>query len=236
MIPISFPIAHSPHPVNHLSYVSYLTLLLLGDDTPDVIPRHTMLRHTYHVSANRNFRPTPVPNRDFRPLIPPPLYASPTKCAPHHAWRGERSETDRRCRLPAPPPRPTAGFSTHMFHVKHARKEGRKEGNDHPRQPKRERSRQRLGCRTPSSCASARCARCAGAYTHSRHGACRLPAPPPRPIPTHSFHVKHASTDQPPARRPAAPRGLSCPRRERSLSVQSPPTPSYPLLPPPSSK
>ena len=56
---VSFPIAYPDHPVNLLSYVFPITLLLPQDDTSDVIPRHTMLRHAYHLSAARNFRLNP---------------------------------------------------------------------------------------------------------------------------------------------------------------------------------
>ena len=59
MIPISFPIAYPDHLVYPHSSVSFVTLLLPQDDTSDVIPRHTMLRHAYHVSATRNFRLNP---------------------------------------------------------------------------------------------------------------------------------------------------------------------------------
>ena len=108
---ITFPIAHSPRHVNPQKYVFYLTLLLLGDDTPDVIPRHTMLRHAQYVSVNRNFRLTPVTNRDFRPLPYPSIYASPLVCALGHIgrWRGERSEAAKR--LSTPPPRPADPYS-----------------------------------------------------------------------------------------------------------------------------
>lgn len=124
---VSFPIARLRNPVNPPRSVFLITLLLPEDDTSGVIPRHTMLRHAYHVSATRNFRLTPTTQptqlRDLRPLPPHPSYASPPICVPHHALARrapERSEEARQpsaCRLPIRA-RP---IPTHWFHVKHER-------------------------------------------------------------------------------------------------------------------
>lgn len=132
----TFPIACLRNPVNPPRSVFSITFLLPEDDTPDVIPRHTMLRHAYHVSATRNFRLTPALRptqlQDLRPLPLPPLYASPLLCAPHHALarraRVRRRSTHVRqpsaCRTPCPaPPRPipTRPIPARQFHVKHER-------------------------------------------------------------------------------------------------------------------
>ena len=91
---VSFPIAHPPPFRNPPRSVFLITFLLPQDDTSDVIPRHTMLRHTHYSSATRNFRLTPstppTQLRDLSPLHPRPTYASPLLCAPHHAWRDAR--------------------------------------------------------------------------------------------------------------------------------------------------
>ena len=105
MIPISFPIAHPNHPVNLLSYVILPAYLIPEDDTSGVVPRHTYLRHAYHVSATRNFRLTPPPTppslRDLSPLPPPTsvcLVPYATQCA--EAW--PRRRTRRRMSNPRP--------------------------------------------------------------------------------------------------------------------------------------
>ena len=67
---VSFPIAYFLRPVYPHSSVSFVTLLLPEDDTPDVIPRHTMLRHAYHVSATRNFRLNPKEVSGLSSLAP----------------------------------------------------------------------------------------------------------------------------------------------------------------------
>ena len=137
MISISFPIAHFPTSVNLPSYVILPTYLIPEDDTPDVIPRHTMLRHAYHVSVTRNFRLTPItpptPLRDLRPLIPTNPYASPPSVLRITRWRdarpsaarkqGSQAHVDSPLHHAAPlhhpaPPRP---IPTHLFHVKHER-------------------------------------------------------------------------------------------------------------------
>ena len=109
---VSFPIAHSPHPVNHLSYVSYLTLLLLGDDTPDVIPRHTMLRHTQYISANRNFRLNPKEVSGLSSLDPTIILCIPASmCSASRAGetsaratQEHASEATKRMSTPRPIP------------------------------------------------------------------------------------------------------------------------------------
>ena len=99
---VSFPIAHSPHPVNHLSYVSSVTFLLPEDDTPDVIPHHTMLRHTQYVSANRNFRPTPTHLRDLRPLPMSQPYALCPTSYPHTMRRSVAAPADTKAHVDSP--------------------------------------------------------------------------------------------------------------------------------------
>ena len=126
MIHISFPIAHHPSFRNPPTYVYLITLFLPEDDTSGVIPRRTMLRHAYHVSATRNFRLTPAhpptPLRDFRPLIPTNPYASPLLCAPHHALARRATERSEEARQPArvdSPSHPSEpSFPTRSFHVK----------------------------------------------------------------------------------------------------------------------
>nr|DAV42146.1 MAG TPA: hypothetical protein [Caudoviricetes sp.] len=72
---VSFPIAYSSRHVNHLSYVSYLTLLIPEDDTLDVAypptyyVTHTMFRlpetfplpHPTHQSIFGTLVPCPTP-------------------------------------------------------------------------------------------------------------------------------------------------------------------------------
>lgn len=136
---ISFPIAHSHPPVNLPSSVSFITLLLPQDDTPDVIPRHTMLRHAYHVSATRNFRPAPIRTppslRDLSPLPSPSSYALPPNCAPHHAWRGARPSGAREQDRQAVSTPHSLRSSPASFPYSPVSRETRE---DHPRRPKRE--------------------------------------------------------------------------------------------------
>lgn len=102
---ITFPIAYSPTSVNLLHPVSYLTLLILQDDTSDVIPRHTMLRHAHYSSATRNFRLNPKEVSGLSSLDPTIILCIPASmCSASRA--GETSTQVRQpsaCRLPAPP-------------------------------------------------------------------------------------------------------------------------------------
>lgn len=197
---VSFPIAHSPHPVNHLSYVSYLTLLLPQDDTPDVIPRHAMLRHTYHVSATRNFRLTPNPSSGLSSLASSSFVCIPASmCSASRAGetrdRAERGSKAAK-RMSTPHPRPAHGpIPTHVFHVKHAsiirahNQERERELDMRPGCPLL-----RRGLRSLRSLRRRRlCAR--------------------KEFATHLFHVKPTSIVHSPARAPVL---LSCPRSERS--------------------
>ena len=119
----TFPIAYLRNPVNPPRSVFSITFLLPEDDTSGVIPRHAMLRHAYHVSATRNFRLTPTHQptqlRDFRPLIPPSSYASPSSCALGHTL-ARRAERGSQARVDSPPVF-APPFPTHLFHVKHRR-------------------------------------------------------------------------------------------------------------------
>lgn len=112
---VSFPIAHPTHPVNHHSSVSFITLLLPEDDTSDVIPRHTMLRHAYHVSATRNFRLNPKEVSGLSSLDPnQPICIPASMCSRSRAGetraratQEHASKAAKRVSTPPPPsPRP----------------------------------------------------------------------------------------------------------------------------------
>lgn len=183
MIPFSFPIAHFPTSVNLLSYVILPTYLIPEDDTPDVIPRHTMLRHAYHVSVTRNFRLTPItpptPLRDLRPLHLPHPYASPPLCAPHHALARQPSA----CRLPAPPRSITPPYSYSLV--------SRETCEDNPRQ-QREGSTRAWAARSfvAASVVLAALALLRRRRPQDDHGAVASRAAEMIPIGTHLFHVK----------------------------------------------
>lgn len=133
---VSFPIAHSPHPVNHLSYVILPTYLIPEDDTPDIVSpptyyvTHTMFRlpETFALLPHLpqpifgTFVPC-IPTTHMHPLIFVP-YA--TQCA--EAW--PRQRTRRRMSTPPSAPIPYSLVSHETC-------------EDHPRQPKRERERVR---------------------------------------------------------------------------------------------
>jgi len=128
VISISFPIAHHPSFRNPPTYVYLITLLLPEDDTPDVIPRHTYLRHAYHVSATRNFRHNPKEVSGLSSLASSSfvcIHAS--MCSASRAGETSARATQEHAREAAKrmstprsitPPRP---IPTHLFHVKHAR-------------------------------------------------------------------------------------------------------------------
>ena len=136
MTSVSFPIAHHLSFRNPPGSVFSVTLLLPQDDTSDVIPRRTYLRHTYHLSAARNFRLIPQPTHPhFGTLVPCPHHLP---MHPHFSvshvillpcdWRGERATQEHArqtgaCRLPSSPPRPAPPrlIPTHLFHVKQRR-------------------------------------------------------------------------------------------------------------------
>nr|DAS57238.1 MAG TPA: hypothetical protein [Caudoviricetes sp.] len=191
MISISFPIAHHPSFRNPPTYVYLITLLLPEDDTPDVIPRHTYLRHAYHVSATRNFRHNPKEVSGLSSLASSSfvcIHAS--MCSASRAGETSARATQEHAREAAKrmstprsitPPRP---IPTHLFHVKHARTIIRSA-------QERERIRHAPGL-------SRRCAPPLRSLRSLRrrtrivdHGACRLPALRTG-FSTHVFHVKHA--------------------------------------------
>ena len=105
---VSFPIAYPNHSVNLLSPVFPITLLLPEDDTPDVIPRHTMLRHAYHVSVTRNFRLNPKEDSGLSSLDPnQPICIHASMCSASRAGetrdRAERgSKAAKRMSTPLP--------------------------------------------------------------------------------------------------------------------------------------
>nr|DAN73216.1 MAG TPA: hypothetical protein [Caudoviricetes sp.] len=76
--------------------------------------------------------------RDFRPLLPPTSYASPPKCAPHHAL-ARRAERGRQARVE---PRPT---------IPHSLVSRETTEDDHPRPPSLRAPNLNVSYRTPSS-------------------------------------------------------------------------------------
>lgn len=124
-----------------------------------------MLRHAQYVSVNRNFRPTPVPNRDLHPLPRPAPYALPVLCAPCHIAAVRPTGACRAL------PYPTIPYS----------RVSRETDEHQPTDPKeRGDSDTRLGCLTRSSLRSVRarpgrCAPYASAYMPIM-SPCRLPA------------------------------------------------------------
>ena len=141
---------------------------------------------------------------------------------PHNApKRGRASGHEGACRLPIHAPS-SPPFPTRQFHVKHARiiPAGQ---HTHTHTPRIRHAPGLTHLRAPASHARSSPLRCAPA----RAGGCASVVSPhgDDPYATHVFHVKHASANRPsPLARPAML--LSCPRGERSLSVQSPPTPA----------
>ena len=147
---VSFPIAYPDHLVYPHSSVSFVTFLLPQDDTPDVIPHHTYLRHAQYVSVNRNFRLNPKEVSGLSSLaLPPSLCISASMCSASRAGetrdRAERgSKAAKRMSTPRPaPPNPYSLVSRET-----------REDNYRPQPGERELD-MRPGCRTPSSCASA---------------------------------------------------------------------------------
>lgn len=135
----TFPIAYFLRPVYPHSSVSFVTLLLPEDDTPDVIPRHTYLRHAQYVSVNRNFRLNPKEVSGLSSLDPnQPICIPASMCPASRAGetrdRAERgSKAAKRMSTPRPQPgerervspgahgdavRASHSFPTHVFHVK----------------------------------------------------------------------------------------------------------------------
>lgn len=106
----TFPIAYFLRPVYPHSSVSFVTLLLPEDDTPDVIPRHTYLRHAQYVSVNRNFRLNPKEVSGLSSLDPnQPICIPASMCPASRAGetrdRAERgSKAAKRMSTPRPQP------------------------------------------------------------------------------------------------------------------------------------
>ena len=195
MILIPFPIAYSRQSVNLLSYVILPTYLLPQDDTPDVIPRHTMLRHAYHLSAARNFRLNPKEVSGLSSLaLPLNLCIPSSMCSASRAGetsacatQEHTSEAAKRVSTPhLIPPIPTR-----QFHVKHMRIIPARSWEGESSTCARAGS-----LRSPSSSLRSSCA--AGAHDSPVLARPRPPRPAPArpgPIPTHLFHVKHARED-----------------------------------------
>ena len=115
MIPISFPIAYFLRPVYPHSSVSFVTLLLPQDDTPDVIPRHTYLRHAQYVSVNRNFRLNPKEVSGLSSLDPTIILCIPASmCSASRAGETSARATQEHAREAAKrvsTPRPAPPYS-----------------------------------------------------------------------------------------------------------------------------
>ena len=126
MIFISFPIAYLPNPVNPSKYVILPTYLIPEDDTSDVIPRQTYLRHATYPSATRNFRLNPKEVSGLKSLDPPTFICiTPKLCSASRAGetrdRAERgSKAAKRVSTPRCSLR-SRRIPTHVFHVEHRR-------------------------------------------------------------------------------------------------------------------
>ena len=71
---ISFPIAHSPHPVNHPSYVFPITLLILQNDTPDIASPPTYYATRITLRLPETFA--------LLPHLPPSTFGTKVPCLP----------------------------------------------------------------------------------------------------------------------------------------------------------
>ena len=172
----TFPIACLRNPVNPPRSVFSITFLLPQDDTPDVIPRHTMLRHTYHLSAARNFRLNPDPTSGLSSLDPPTFICIPAQVCPvsRHPALARRARVRRRsthvrqpsaCRLLVP--RPTIPYS-------HVSRETCEDNHPiSPRERERERIRHAPGLPAPSSRPPSCSLRSPSCAAGADHGDCR---------------------------------------------------------------
>lgn len=99
VIPISFSIAYPRQPVNPLTCVSSITLLLLEDDTSDVVspPTYYATRSMFRSPETFAF-PTQSPTHQFRTFVP---CLSPTHMHPRfYVSRITPGKTDRRVSTP----------------------------------------------------------------------------------------------------------------------------------------
>lgn len=186
---VSFPIAYPNYSVNLLSYVILPTYLLPEDDTSDVILPHTMLRHAHYSSATRNFRLIPDSSSGPRSLaLKSKMCIELIKCLVSRLAR-QTGDVEHS---------PTSPIPTHSFHVKHAR--------TIPAGPEESSTRARADSPVPRSLRSpvtrSSPLRCAPAPVRRRGSPAMSTPHPPRPIPTHSFHVKPMSIVHSPARAP----------------------------------
>lgn len=176
----TFPIACLRNPVNPPRSVFSITLLHPQDDTSDVIPRHTMLRHAHHVSATRNFRLNPKEVSGLSSLALPPSLCIPASLCPTSylipRWRDERV-----CDAGAH----EGGSQARVEHRALSPPTQKKESDMRPRCAHRLRPR----CARPAPPAPIEAERNAGCVLLRRRTG----------FSTHRFHVKHASTDQPSA-------------------------------------
>ena len=229
---ISFPIAHSPHPVNHPSYVFPITLLILQNDTPDIVSPPT-----YYVTRTTLRLPETFA---LLPHLPPSTFGTKVPCLPIQPMhpvlmcstsypvlrRSVDAPADTKAHVDSPSAAPIPYSSV-----------SRETCEDHPRAQLRGRERERESS-TCARAASLACSCVARALvsaslrrrrsrTGERTTGIVVPPSGARLLPTHVFHVKPASTDQPSA---PPPRG-DCRARAVSEVCQY-----NPLLPPPNSK
>lgn len=110
---ISFPIAHSPHPVNHPSYVFPITLLILQNDTPDIASPPTYYATQPILRPPETF---PFPHQPN-----PPIFGTKVPCLPiqpmHSVLMCSTSYPVPRCRARVDSCAPRH-LPTHVFHVK----------------------------------------------------------------------------------------------------------------------
>ena len=225
MIPISFPIAYLRNSVNPPRSVSSITLLLPEDDTSDVIPRHTYLRHAQYVSVNRNFRLNPREVSGLSSLDPTIILCIPSYlCSASRAGetsaratQEHASEAAKRVSTPRPAPAPPNPYSL----------VSRETREDNSRPQPGERVRHAPGLTLSLRSLVSASLRRRRSRTGERTTGIVVPPSGARLLPTHVFHVKHMSTDQPSA---PPPRG-DCRARAVSEVCQY-----NPLLPPPNSK
>lgn len=144
--------------------------------------------------------------RDFRPLIPTNPYASPSHCAPHHALARRACDAGARKaakRVSTPRPAPPYSYS----------RVSRETCEDHPRQ-------QRESPTAPGLTLSLR-SLVSASLRRRRSWRCRAS----EPFLPHSRVSRETTEHGPVPARAPPPRGLSCPRSERSSSP-TPPAPA----------